>query len=124
MNKPAGVQQHHVATRAAGAGQHSRNNPRVYGRIAPLKIGRRGFRHAEIRRMHIERRHGSIPALGDFRVPGRRHLIDAVGAMHHPRTLGSKQHQGPRHQIGQLRLRHADKLAGGRRRDWSGARAD
>ena len=52
----------------------------------------------------------TVAALGHLRVAGRRDLVDAVGAVHDPRALGSEQQQRARQQLRELRARHADEL--------------
>src|SRR5947208_13467 len=39
--------------------------------------------------MHVEGRHRAVPALRHFRVPRRRHLVDAAGAVHNPGAIGA-----------------------------------
>ena len=76
----------------------------------PFSDAGRRLRQPDVGRVQIERVDRAVAALGDLGVAGGRELVDAVGAVHDPGALGSEQHQRPRHQLGELRPRHADQL--------------
>ena len=108
----AGVQQHDVAARAlVSPARTSRRIAALAAASPPCRSLALGLRKPEVRRVHVERRHRAVPALRHLRVAGRRHLVDAVGAVHDPRAVRAQQQQRPRNQLGQLRVRHAHELA-------------
>ena len=119
----AGVEQHDVAGRArARPRARSRMMARVVRRVAAReRIGGR-LRQAEVRRMHVEGMDDLPSALRHLRVARGRHLVETVRAVHDPGAGSPEQPQRPRHQLGQLRPRHADDLPGAPP-DWSAAPA-
>ena len=65
-------------------------DPGVVGGVAAAqRLGPR-LGDADVGRMEIERVDGAVAALGDLRVPRRRDLVEAVGAVNDPGARPSR----------------------------------
>ena len=106
----AGIEHHDIARRAGLPVQHAAHDRGVLGGIAAEQLAERRLANAELRRVDVERVHGTVAALGHLGVAGRRDLVDAVGAVHDPGARRAEQPQRAREQIGQIGPRHADDL--------------
>ena len=89
---------------------------RAFSAASPPRSARSGLGEAHVARMDVERVHGAVPVLRHLRVARGRNLIKAVGAVHHPGARRSQKAERSRHELGQLRSRHADELPGSARR--------